>query len=145
VGFSLKKMFSGSGWKKFKRTVGGVAKLAVSVVPGVGGLAGKLLTSGVGRTAVKGVAAFKGGRSVMRQLAASPVMPGGAVSTPSGMAPPMVVPPSDYGGRRTLSGVVGRRRKRKATTTTKRRKRKLKFGSPAWRKKYQRKRKRRAN
>jgi len=124
--------------------VGGVAKLAVSVVPGVGGLAGKLLTSGVGRTAVKGVAAFKGGRNVLRNMAASPVMPGGAVSTPSGMAPPMVVPPSDYGGRRTVGGVVRRRRK-KATTTTRRRKRKLKFGSPAWRKKYQRKRKRRTS
>lgn len=145
MGFSLKKMFSGSGWKKFKRTVGGVAKLAVSVVPGVGGLAGKLLTSGVGRTAVKGVATFKKGRSVLRSMAASPVMPGGAVSTPGGMLPPMVVPPTDYGGVRSVAGIVGRRRrKRKATTTTRRRKRKLKFGSPAWRKKYARKRKRRS-
>lgn len=144
MGFSFKKMFSGSGWRKFKRTVGGVAKLAVGVVPGVGGLAGKLLTSGVGRTAVKGIGAFKKGRSVMRQLAASPVMPGGAVSTPGGMQPPMIVPPSDYGGSRSVAGIVGRkRRKRKATTTTRRRKRKLKFGSPAWRAKYQRKRRKR--
>jgi len=143
VGFSLKKMFSGSGWRKFKRTVGGVAKLAVSVVPGVGGLAGKVLTSGIGRTATKGVAAFKGGRNVLKALHATPVMPGGAVSTPSGMQPPMIVPPSDYGGRRSAGGVRVRR-KRKATTTTRRRKRKLKFGSPAWRKKYQRKRKRRS-
>jgi len=140
VGFSLKKMFSGSGWRKFKRTVGGVATLAVGVVPGVGGLAGKVLTSQLGR---RGVAAFKGGRNVMRQLKATPVMPGGAVSTPSGMVAPMVTPPSDYGGRRSPGGVRPRR-KRKATTTTRRRKRKLKFGSPAWRKKYAKKRGRRS-
>lgn len=141
MGFSLKKMFSGSGWKKFKRTIGGVAKLAVGVVPGVGGIAGRLLDTGVGKLGAK---AYRLGSSTAQVLKASPVMPGGAVSTPGGMAPPMATPPAQFGGGR-LSGVVKRRRatkKKRAASSTRRRGRKLKFGSPAWRAKYLKKRRR---
>jgi len=141
VGFSLKKMFSGSGWKKFKRGVGGVAGLAVGLVPGVGGVAGKLLSSKLGKAGAKGLRAYKRVDSTMQVLRASPVMPGGAVSTPGGMRPPMVTPPRAFRG----SGGGGTR-KRKAKpgghrmkTRAGGRKRKLKFGSPAWRKKYMRK------
>lgn len=94
-------------------------------------------------------------------LRSSPVMPGGAVASPQGiMAPGGGLPPEGYGGGRgsllwrQQGGLASTfRRKRKSTSTAKRssksRKkstgRKLKFGSPAWRKKYMRKsRKRRA-
>jgi hypothetical protein len=165
MAFSLKRMFSGSGWKRFKGVVGGLGGLALNLIPGlgtaasglvlakVGGLAGKLgaadklaqLPKGVNalRKVGKVASAFQ---STAQVLHASPVMPGGAISTPGGMAMPMVNPPAFYGG----SGVTGYKRKRRKTTkkrassvkgrrTTKKRTssgRKLKFGSPAWRKKY---------
>lgn len=76
-------------------------------------------------------------------LRASPVMPGGGVATSQGiMAPGGGLPPATYGGR---SGTQKRKRRssssRKSSLTRKRRSsggggRKLKFGSPAWRKKY---------
>lgn len=132
MGFSLKRMFSGSGWRKFK----GIASIAVSAVPGVGGLAGKVLTSGIGKVGTK---AYKLGHSTAMVLHASPVLPGGAVATSSGPKAPMVNPPASYGG----GGGGGVTRRRKATTKKRRKagtKRKLKFGSPAWRKKYMGKR-----
>lgn len=80
-------------------------------------------------------------------LRASPVMPGGGVATSQGiMAPGGGLPPATYGGR---SSGKGRKRKSKASrrssrarSSSKRRTggRKLKFGSPAWRKKYMKKR-----
>jgi hypothetical protein len=83
-------------------------------------------------------------------LRASPVMPGGGIATSQGiMAPGGGLPPASYGGKRTASG--GRKRKRRSASSSrssrarggsKRRKtgRKLKFGSPAWRKKYMKRR-----
>lgn len=76
-----------------------------------------------------------------RILRASPVLPGGAVATPSGPAPQSAAaPPTVYRG-----GGAKRKKHRSASSrrsSTKRsgKKRsgggKLKFGSPAWRKKY---------
>lgn len=81
-------------------------------------------------------------------LRASPVMPGGAVAHPRGIAPKTHSPPATYGGVVSAAAGGGRKRKRRrssSSTTHRRRKRgtshrrrgrKLKFGSPAWRKKY---------
>lgn len=79
-------------------------------------------------------------------LRASPVMPGGGVASPQGiMAPGGGVPPASYG----KSGGGGKRKRRSSSSRSSSRKRsgkkrgsggrKLKFGSPAWRKKYMRK------
>lgn len=74
-------------------------------------------------------------------LSSTPLMPGGAWATPQGVQPAAgPVPPLWFGGNGTGGG--GRRRKkskskaRRATSSRKRSGRKLKFGSPAWRKKY---------
>ncbi len=137
MGFSLKKMFSGKGWRRFR----GIASIGLSVIPGVGGVTGKLLGTGVGRLGAK---ALKIGQSTAAVLKASPVMPGGAVASPGGMRPAMPNPPARYGSggggtrRRRSSSLVGRKRKRAGA----RRGRKLKFGSPAWRAKYLKKRRR---
>lgn len=53
-------------------------------------------------------------------LRASPVMPGGAVATASGMAPAQAVPPRAFGG--TRRGTSAGRRKRRTTRATWRRK-----------------------
>lgn len=81
-------------------------------------------------------------------LRASPVMPGGAIATSQGiMAPGGGLPPATYGGRKSSTGKRKRRssssrRSSRARSGRKRStaRRKLKFGSPAWRKKYMRKR-----
>jgi hypothetical protein len=96
-------------------------------------------------------------------LRATPVLPGGAVSTPSGIRPadgkptPHRFTAAERAQRRAANKVYaremrsqgpmpGRRKKRTAATkrrSTTRRKssgRKLKFGSPAWRKKYMKRR-----
>lgn len=72
-------------------------------------------------------------------LRASPVMPGGAVATSSGLVnQPSAIP-------KILRGAGKRRRTRAPTRTRKRSgKRRLKFGSAAYRKKYLGKKKRRA-
>lgn len=161
MGFSFKKMFSGSGWKKFKRAVGGVVKIATSVIPGVGGavggLAGKLLgakavgSAGglidkVGKVSKLAQIAKGPVRSTGMVLKMSPVMPGGAVATPYGVMPPMsVVPPAYYGPNGTGAPRPRKRRKastakrRSSTRSTRRRTTKgrlPKFGSPAWRKRF---------
>lgn len=159
MGFSLKKMFSGSGWRKFKGAVGGALSIATSVIPGVGGLAGKLLAAkgtlgGIARTANKGfligkavrrgkrvasmgplVASLTGTAAVLK---ASPVMPGGGIATPSGVVGATGgTPPRTFGGAR-----AGTKRRKKRTSrlagrlTRRRKKRGPRFGSPAWRKKY---------
>jgi hypothetical protein len=84
---------------------------------------------------------------VLRQ---SPVMPGGAYATPQGiMAPGGGLPPASYG---SLKGSTGKRKKKRRSSSSrkssrarigsKRRSggRRLKFGSPAWRKKYMKRR-----
>jgi hypothetical protein len=84
-----------------------------------------------------------------RALRQVPIMPGGAISTPSGMQPASGNPPAHYGGGG--SGTHKRKRRSSSSARSSRSRsggkrrgggRKLKFGSPAWRKKYM-KRKRR--
>jgi hypothetical protein len=81
------------------------------------------------------------------QLRRSPVMPGGAVATRGGVANrPAVAPMSLGGAGSSRSGGTTRRRKKRSASTARRSRRssarrrtgrrKLKFGSPAWRKKY---------
>ncbi len=71
----------------------------------------------------------------------SPVLPGGAIATRAGPTAATAHPPLSFSGAASPT----RKRKRKSssrarsTTKRKRRGRKLKFGSPAWRKKYMRK------
>jgi|SRR5690242_4488924 len=82
------------------------------------------------------------------QRRASPVLPGGAIATTRGpvaagsSSPPRTFGGSSSGSKRRRSGSRSTSRKR---STAKRRSggRKLKFGSPAWRKKYMHKGKRR--
>lgn len=137
----------------------GVAKVA-SFIPGVGGTISKIAgtvgglldhkkpmstTSAKinatllnGSLATRGKSTFTGGMWTPSVLRSTPIMPGGAVSTPGGMLPAGYgggQPPTSFGGARASSS--SRRRKRRAAPTTrKRRKARLKFGSPAWRKKY---------
>lgn len=76
----------------------------------------------------------------------SPTMPGGGVATPGGIMPASgPVPPASFGGRGGGGGGHRRRKKRSSAGSSRKRKgrkggggRKLKFGSPAWRKKYMR-------
>ena len=89
---------------------------------------------------------YGGTRPPAPVLRASPVLPGGAYATPSGIASRSSTPPWAYAG--SSSGVKRRatkRRKAKArkARTDKRRTRRLKFGSAAWRKKYLGKKRRR--
>jgi len=141
--------FFGSIGKFFKKAVKVVGKVAgtalgvaSAVVPGpagriVAGISGKLagVKSAYKRvTAVqlaysrsRGSPVFGTGRPPGLLQKMSPVMPGGAMAT---------VPT-------ILRGAGKRRRKRKASRVrarSRRSGRKLKFGSPAWRKKYMRKR-----
>lgn len=162
MGLSLKKMFSGKGWKKFKRAIGGVAKVALGVIPGaggiVGGVAGKLLNA----KKVKDVGGVldklgKGAKLLNISKRGGPVyLPGGALSTPQG---PMVVPPvlrlpgaagapkprrkAKPKPRRRATWLGSAPRRKKGTRTRKPRTYKRstkgrlpKFGSPAWRKRF---------
>lgn len=73
-------------------------------------------------------------------LRLSPVLPGGAVATKNGPAPRTSSPPTSYAGSARGTGKRKRSRKRSsAKSSRKRSSRKLKFGSPAWRKKYMKK------
>lgn len=92
---------------------------------------------------------YGGTRPPAPVLRASPVMPGGAVATPSGIASRMSAPPWAYAGAATAGPRKKRRRSKARTSRSSRKKRrssgrKLKFGSPAWRKKYLKKRRRAA-
>lgn len=171
MGLSLKKMFSGKGWKKFKRAIGGVAKVAVGFLPGVGGVAGsvasKLLQAKKVKD-VKGVLDKLGGASKLLNISkrGGPVwLPGGSLSTPNG---PQAVAPVLRMVDTAPAGAAPRKRRkpsvkratssrRRKSTSSKRRKstssrtyrrktkgRLPKFGSPAWRKRFLSKRKRKA-
>lgn len=164
MGLSLKKMFSGKGWKKFKRTIGGVAKVAVGFLPGVGGVVGntasKLLQAKKVKD-VKGVLDKLGGASKLLNISkrGGPVwLPGGSLSTPNGPQPvPSVLrmvetaPAARSAPRKRRKPSVKRatssKRRKSTSSTTYRRKTKgrlPKFGSPAWRKRFLSKRKRKA-
>jgi hypothetical protein len=93
-----------------------------------------------------------GAMSTPQALRASPVMPGGSIATSAGiMAPGGGLPPASYG---TSRGSTGKRRKKRKSASARRSSRKrsgskrrsggrkLKFGSPAWRKKYMKRRSR---
>lgn len=76
--------------------------------------------------------------STPRLASSSPVLPGGAIATRSGPTVAAGIPPLAYSGSSSPT-----RKRRKRSTSRKRstrkrsgRKRRLKFGSPAWRKKY---------
>ena len=172
MGLSLKKMFSGKGWKKFKKAIGGVAKIAIGALPGVGGVVGsaasKLLQAKKVKD-VKGVLDKLGGASKLLNISkrGGPVwLPGGALSTPNGptvvapvlrmpeMAPAALAAPRKRRKPSVKRATSSRRRKstssrrRKSTSSSAyRRKTKgrlPKFGSPAWRKRFLSKRKRKA-
>lgn len=76
--------------------------------------------------------------SVARLQQLSPVLPGGAIATVRGPVPQAGTPPLTFSG--AASTTVRRKRKkskrRKSSYKRRSRGRKLKFGSPAWRKKY---------
>lgn len=85
------------------------------------------------------------GTTTARILRASPVLPGGAVATKAGPVAVRGNPPARYGGssrsaKRKSSSTA---RRSKSSSGRKRSGRKLKFGSPAWRKKYMKKSRRR--
>lgn len=162
--------FVGKAIKGVAKVVGGVAKIAAPLALGgplgaaAGGILGNLLhsKSPMSSTPLKINIAGRAPISILRAkapaapsytpsvraLQASPVMPGGGVATPQGiMAPGGGLPPATYGGRKG----GGRKRKRRSSSSrSSSRKRsgkkpggagrKLKFGSPAWRKKYMKKR-----
>lgn len=76
-------------------------------------------------------------------LRKSPVMPGGAIATRTGVASrplsgaaPLGTVAGGTKRRRRKTGASTRRRSRSSSGTKRKRSRRLKFGSPAWRKKY---------
>lgn len=160
--------FVGKAIKGVAKVATGALKIggALGLIPGggvVGKLAGTLLGAKAGNTYAQKLAlrnprtmrgnATQAGRGAMSTihgyrpspavLRMSPVMPGGAIATSSGMAPRTASPPATFGGRRASAGPKRRRKKAATRSTTKRRGRKLKFGSPAWRKRYLGKKRRR--
>lgn len=181
--------FLGKAIGGIAKAVGGVAKVAAPFLPGpigsVARIAGSVLqvkhgaspkiVTGGHPTVMRGRGAVRpsytpfrttnGYRPPPNILRSSPVMPGGAVAAPSGIAPQAGTPPIAYGGgtaplllrqqaagwaiNRTRGGGAKKRKKSSGSSIKRRRSkggRRLKFGSPAWRKKYLtgRRRKRRA-
>jgi hypothetical protein len=158
--------FLGNAVKKIAGTALGLVP-GGNIAKGVLGVAGQLLShkQPMGSAATKyqvargyGIPTLRaqprpvlpGGITTAAARRASPVMPGGSIATSAGiMAPGGGLPPASYGGSKSSSGT--RRRKRKSSSArrssrkrsgSKRRSggRKLKFGSPAWRKKYMKRR-----
>lgn len=138
----------------------GISKVA-GFIPGVGGTVSKITgTIGgvldhkkpmskpmpmVNRPALaRGNAVQWGAGWTAQVLRSTPVMPGGAISTPSGIyASNGSAPPAAFGGTRAAPKKRRTVKRRKARAAPKRRTRRLKFGSAAWRKKYMKKRARR--
>lgn len=140
----------------------GVAKVA-GFIPGIGGtiskiagtvggllehkspmstVSAKMRQAQLGPSILRGKSSFSGGFMTPGVLRSTPIMPGGAVSTPQGIfASSGAAPPATFGSRR---GTTSRRRRSAAPAARKRRKARLKFGSPAWRKKYMGRARRRA-
>lgn len=149
----------------------GISKVA-GFIPGVGGIVGKVagiagglldskqpmsttaakmrqasvLRGGSQSILLRAKSPMSGGLMNASVLRSTPIMPGGAVSTPNGITASWGgSPPAMWGGG-SGGAAPGKRRapRRKPAARAKRRKAKLKFGSPAWRKKYLPKRRRRA-
>lgn len=161
--------FIGKAIKGVAKVAVGAAKLGLGsgLIPG-GGLAGKALGVLLGAKRPMGGGMSKlplarspvlmrghapssrpgvGGweRASPQILRRSPVMPGGAIATPGGMrASSGGAPPTSYAGSSSRAAPGARRckpGKRRAVGKGKRKKaRRLKFGSPAWRKKYMKRR-----
>jgi hypothetical protein len=144
----------------------GVSKVA-GFIPGIGGVVGKVtgfagnlldrkrpMSHGMTmRNPMLARGKVLGGRSWMTAtlMRASPVMPGGAISTTRGMATQSGAVPLTFGGGggvRSVSpmaraaGAVRRRKRRKAAPARKRSTRRLKFGTKAWRARYMKRRRR---
>lgn len=161
----------GSIFKGIGKVVGGVAKIGVGALRSgliplpLGGVAGGILGRALLHSkAPMGTSALKlqippltvrgktlrpvvkiGSTSVptLTALRRSPVMPGGAIATRTGVASrPLTAaaPLGTTGGgtkrRRKKTGASTRRRSRSSSGKKRSRSRRLKFGSPAYRKKY---------
>ena len=132
----------GKFFKKVAKVALPVLKLGTSFIPGVGGLVSGLLSSKIGSKAQQLV---KTGQQVTKAFP-------GASGGPVLMLPPtqsiVAMKLAKHGVKVSSMTRVGRAKpkKRKAATkrrtTTRRKPRRLKFGSPAWRKKYLKKRRR---
>jgi hypothetical protein len=141
----------------------GISKVA-GFIPGIGGTISKV-TGAVGNlldhkkplstTGNKlNMAVLKQGVSIMRGnsvqstpstygpstsaavLRMSPVLPGGAVATPSGPAPKTSSPAKSYRGSSSTKRRKAKKKVAKRGATRRTTRRKLKFGSKAYRKKY---------
>lgn len=163
----------GSIFKGIGKAVGGIAKIGVGALRSgliplpLGGVAGNILGKAlIHSKAPMGQSALKlqippltvrgktlrpvvkiGSTAIptLTALRKSPVMPGGAVATRTGVASRPTSGASPLGV--VAAAVTRKRRKRKAGASSRRKsrnssgrkrsgRRKLKFGSPAWRKKY---------
>jgi hypothetical protein len=161
----------GSIFKGIGKAVGGIAKIGVGALRSgliplpLGGVAGGILGRALlhskapmgqnqlklqippltvrGKTYRPVVKIGSTSVPTLTALRRSPVMPGGAVATRTGVAPrPLTgaAPLGTTGGgtkrRRRKAGASTRRKSRSSSTRKRGRSRRLKFGSPAWRKKY---------
>lgn len=135
----------GKAIKKVVKVAVPLVKFGSAFIPGVGGVVSKLLTSGVGAKATSLVKRIEAGQQVLRSSGS----PFAAPLTPQ-LVPPSVsahvVAVKHARTTHKVASLLKRRapaKRKRATakrTTTKRRKTRLKFGSPAWRKKFIKKR-----
>ncbi len=130
-----------------KQPLSGTAiKLATLGKFGAEILRGNATQSMPGGMRVAGIAGTKTIGTNARILRSSPVLPGGAVATRSGpVAASGAIPPVRYGGssKRAKRRSSSTARKSRRSSGKKSSGRRLKFGSPAWRKKYMKKSRRR--
>jgi len=146
----------GKFFKKVAKVALPVLKLGVGFIPGVGGLAAKALSLGSVQKGMHIAGQIKkAGRTLKKTL------PGGAAAQlpppAARVAQPVAIHPLvSMKHKRTIHKVAHMAKRRSATTKKRkpsvrraakkrapaRRGRKLKFGSPAWRKKYIKKRRR---
>lgn len=162
----------GSIFKGIGKAVGGIAKIGVGALRSgliplpLGGVAGGILGRALlhskspmgqnnlklqippltvrGKTLRPVVKIGATSIPTLTALRRSPVMPGGAVATRTGVASRPLTGASPLGTiaggtkrkRRRKGSASTRRRSRSSSGTKRRRSRRLKFGSPAWRKKY---------
>lgn len=134
----------GKFFKKVAKVAVPVLKFGIGFVPGVGSLAAKAIQLGSVKKAMTIARGVKAAGRAMRPSIA-PASPGAALVAVKHARHPhkAAVAGARQRGFRTSSGT--KRRRKRSTTRTKRRSgaRRLKFGSPAWRKKYLTGRKRR--
>jgi hypothetical protein len=162
----------GSIFKGIGKAVGGIAKIGVGALRSgliplpLGGIAGGILGRALlhskapmgqsqlklqippltvrGKTLRPVVKIGSTSYPTLTALRKSPVMPGGAIATRTGVASrPLsgAAPAGITGGgtkrrRKRKAGASTRRRSRSSSGRKRTRSRRLKFGSPAWRKKY---------